>query len=100
MSEHATEIRWGWKQWQALVKERVTDVDALKLAEVWPGYVKGKHHRCFWAHEMTYKTLPDWSMSRVMKAANILEAVGLSSRCPGTPLYVSTMPKQEGASDE
>jgi hypothetical protein len=87
-------MRWNWKHWQALVREKTTDADALKLAEVWPGFAKGQHgKRGMWAHEMTYKTLKGWDMSRVMHAANILEAVGLSSRCPGTPLYVPLMPE-------
>ncbi len=98
MSEQgATKVRWNWRAWQALVKEHVTDVDALKLAEVWPGYVKGKHYRSFWAHEMQYNDAPlaNWGMSRVMKAANVLEKVGLSSRCPGTPMYAPTMLERE-----
>ena len=87
--------RWNWKQWQKLVAERVTDADALKLAEVWPTFAKqqgGK--RLMWAHEILYLDAPlaNWGMSRVMKAANVLEKAGLSSRCPGTPLYVPTMP--------
>ncbi len=94
--------RWNWKSWQKIVAEQVTDADALKLAEVWPIFAKQsqKGKRGMWAHEMTYKDyggLPGWEMSRVMKAANRLEEVGLNSRCPGTPLYVPTMPETAGA---
>jgi hypothetical protein len=89
-------MRWNWRRWQALAKARVTDADALQLALVWPGYARTQpgRRRGFWAHEMTYEALSGWTMSRVMRAANVLEAAGLASRCPGTPLYVPLDPEQ------
>jgi hypothetical protein len=91
--------RWSWANWQKLASELTSDTDALRLAEVWPGFARNQSgkNRSMWAHEMTYETLKGWSMSRVMAAANVLEKVGLSSRCPSTPLYIPTMPKQEEA---
>ena len=94
-------MRWSWKAWQTLVQEKVTDVDARELAEVWPTFAKtqgGK--RGMWAQQMMYQDAPlaHWmtpqhsAMGRIMQAANQLEAAGLASRCPGTPLYMPVYP--------
>jgi len=92
-------MRWNWTRWQNAVLELVTDADARKLAQVWPDYARTQRGRGrqFWAHEMTYQTLADWKMSRVMRTANLLETAGLASRCPGLPLYVPVDPVQEAA---
>lgn len=98
-----TRVRWNWKQWQKLVAERVTDADALELAQVWPIFAKQQNgKRGMWAQEMMYRDAPleHWTplpgdtnaMHRIMVAANRLETHGLASRCPFAPLYVPTMP--------
>lgn len=98
--------RWNWRAWQALVAERVADADARELAEAWPAFAKVQHgKRHMWAHEMMYQRAPlaHWeplpghasAMSRIMRAANQLEAAGLASRCPGAPLYVPTYPESQ-----
>jgi hypothetical protein len=95
-------MRWSWKRWQAIVQEQIKDADAWKLAEVWPAFARTQpgRRRAFWAHEMLYEILPDWSMTRVMHAANILEAKGLASRCPGLPAYAPEMPEVEQAEEK
>jgi hypothetical protein len=104
-------MRWSWKAWQAFVQEKVTDADARELARVWPAFAKmqgGK--RGMWAQEMMYTNAPlaHWeplpgdatAMSRIMRAANRLQDVGLASRCPGTPLYVPEYPVSIATSEE
>ena len=98
-------MRWNWKAWQSLVQERVSDADARELAVAWPAFARrqgGK--RGMWAQEMMYGGAPlaHWTplpgdasaMSRIMQAANRLEAVGLAERCPGTPLYLPILPEE------
>ena len=66
-------MRWKWRRWQAMANACVTDADALQLALVWPGYARAQpgRRRGFWGRERTYEALSGWTVSRVMRAANV-----------------------------